>query len=265
MCERDDCQKRDKAGEEISVLELLYPLMQGYDSVCIARHKDAGACDIELGGTDQKFNLLVGRDLQRAYGQEPQVVITMPLLEGTDGVNKMSKSMGNHMGISESPNEMIGKLMSIPDGLITKYLMLLTDASSARIMEVGQGIEKRTRNPRDIKAELAETIVDMYHPGQGMKQREEFKSVFSDKKSPTEMKEISVDNLVADGLVDVIQLLIDQALCKSKNDARRLLQQGAVRLNGTALNQPRIPAHQAIGVLQVGPRHFLKLVSQSKN
>ena len=263
LMERDDFQKRIRAGQEVSVLEILYPLMQGYDSVMIG--KEHASCDVELGGTDQKFNLLVGRDLQRAYGQEPQVVITMPLLEGTDGVNKMSKSLGNHIGISESPKEMFGKLMSIPDGLITKYLMLLTDASSARIMEVGQEIEKRTRNPRDAKLDLAETIVDMYHPGQGKAQREEFKSVFSDKKSPTEMKEVTVDNLVADGLVDVVQLLIDQALCKSKNDARRLLQQGAVRLNGTALNQPRIPAHQAIGVLQVGPRHFLKLVSQSKN
>ncbi len=156
LIERDDFEKRLKSGQEVSMLELFYPLMQGYDSVMLK-------ADVELGGTDQKFNLLVGRDLQRAYGQEPQIVITVPLLEGTAGVNKMSKSLGNAIGINEPPKEMFGKLMSIPDGLITKYATLLTDMGSARIMEMGQQISSRSINPRDAKLDLAVAIVGMYH------------------------------------------------------------------------------------------------------
>ena len=239
------------------MLELFYPLMQGYDSVMIG--KTIGFCDVELGGTDQKFNLLVGRDLQRAYGQEPQVVITLPLLEGTDGVNKMSKSLGNHIGINEPPKEMFGKLMSIPDGLITKYATLLTDMGSVRIMELGQQISKREINPRDAKAELAETIVAMYHgPKEAAGAKEEFTSVFSKRQAPADMPVCQL-SANAEGRVNFIDLLVAEGLADSKNDARRLLKQGAIKLNDKPLTVAEQPLAESAGTLKVG-RHFRKLV-----
>lgn len=248
LLEREDFQKRLKAGQEISVLELLYPLMQGYDSVQLK-------ADVELGGTDQKWNLLVGRDLQRAYGQEPQVVITMPILEGTDGVQKMSKSLGNHIGIQEPPQEMFGKLMSIPDGLILKYAALLTDAPSERLEELERQLKTRSVNPRDAKADLAETLVEQYHPGQGRSAREEFAKVFSKRQAPSEIAGVTVA-ADAQGNVDMIELLVGQGIAKTKNEARRLLKQGAVKLNQAVVSQAVLPAGQAAGLLQVGPRHF---------
>ena len=248
LLEREDFQKRLKAGQEISVLELLYPLMQGYDSVQLK-------ADVELGGTDQKWNLLVGRDLQRAYGQEPQVVITMPILEGADGVQKMSKSLGNHIGIQEPPQEMFGKLMSIPDGLILKYFTLLTDVPAARLGELEEQLKTRAVNPRDAKAELAETLVEQYHPGQGRSAREEFAKVFSKRQAPSEIAGVTVA-ADAQGNIDIIELLVGQGLAKTKNEARRLLKQGAVKLNQAVVSQAVLPAGQAAGLLQVGPRHF---------
>ena len=255
LIERDDFQKRLKTGQELSMLELFYPLMQGYDSVQLK-------ADVELGGTDQKFNLLVGRNLQRAYGQEPQVVITMPLLEGTDGVNKMSKSLGNHIGITESPSEMFGKLMSIPDALITKYLTLLTDIPSARVMEIGQGMEHRSLNPRDAKVDLAVELVTRYHgPEAAAQAKQEFSKVFSRREQPTEMPEVAV-SASKDGKVDVVALLVEAKLAKTKNEARRLLTQGGVKLNGTPVKEPLLSLSAARGaVLQVGSRHFRKLVA----
>ncbi len=261
LIERDDFQKRLKAGQEISLLELFYPLMQGYDSVQIG--KKYGHCDVELGGTDQKFNLLVGRNLQRSYGQEPQVVITMPLLEGTDGVNKMSKSLGNHIGITEAPGEMFGKLMSIPDALITKYFTLLTDVPSARVMEIRQGIEHRSLNPRDAKIELAVELVTRYHSTDDAERaKQEFSKVFSRREQPTEIAELSI-RPSKDGKLDVVALLVEAQLAKTKNEARRLLTQGGVTLNGATVKEPLITLSVADGaVLQVGPRHFRKLVAE---
>jgi len=253
LIERDDFQKRMKAGQEVSMLELFYPLMQGYDSVQLN-------ADVELGGTDQKFNLLVGRDLQRAYGQEPQVVITMPLLEGTDGVQKMSKSLGNHIGINEPPNEMFGKLMSIPDSLIVKYFTLLTDVEVGKIAIVEQQLASRTINPRDAKAQLAAEIVTMYHGEVAARNaRDEFSKVFSRRETPTEMKSVQPQADAA-GRVDLIELLVSEGLASTKNEARRLLRQGAVKLNGKAASLPLLSLAEASGVLQVGSRHFLKLV-----
>ena len=256
LIERDDFQKRLKAGQEISMLELFYPLMQGYDSVMLK-------ADVELGGTDQKFNLLVGRDLQRAYGQEPQVVITMPLLEGTDGVNKMSKSLGNHIGINDPPGEMFGKLMSIPDGLITKYFTLLTDVPSARVMEIGQGIEHRSLNPRDVKAELAKTLVGMYHSAEAAERaQQEFFKVFSKREHPTEMPMVELRQ-ADDQTVNLVELLVQEHLAKTNNEARRLIRQGGVTLNDTPVKTPSVPLADASGaVLQVGSRHFRKLVAK---
>ena len=262
LIERNDFQKRLKAGQEISLLELFYPLMQGFDSVKIAEHC-GGYCDVELGGTDQKFNLLVGRDLQRSYGQEPQVVITMPLLEGTDGVQKMSKSLGNHIGITEPPDGMFGKLMSIPDTLIVKYLTLLTDVETERIAEREQQLKRRAINPRDAKADLATELVGMYHgPAAAQQAREEFFKVFSRRETPTDVP-VRILKADADGNVDFINLLVSEGVAGTKNEARRLWRQGAVKLNGISLPAPALPVAQSAGMLQVGSRHFRKLVLPS--
>jgi len=259
LIERDDFQKRLKAGQEISLLELFYPLMQGYDSVAIG--KKHGHCDVELGGTDQKFNLLVGRNLQRSYGQEPQVVITMPLLEGTDGVAKMSKSLGNHIGIAEAPEQMFGKLMSIPDSLIIRYYTLLTDLPEARMAELSQQIATRAVNPRDVKANLALDVVALYHGAEAAQAaKQEFFKVFSKKEQPTEIPELRIA-AVKDGKIEWPQVLVDGQLAKTKNEARRLLTQGAVKLSGTVVKEPFMALDQAAGqVLQVGSRHFRRLV-----
>ncbi len=257
LIERDDFQKRLKADQEVSMLELFYPLMQGYDSVMLK-------ADVELGGTDQKFNLLVGRDLQRRYGQEPQVVITMPLLEGTDGVNKMSKSLGNHIGISEPPGEMFGKVMSIPDSLIVKYFTLLTDRDSADLAALEKQLKAKQVNPRDAKADLAAEIVTMYHGAEASQQaREEFVKVFSHRKPPTDIPcvRIAADS---NGHVDLVGVLVNAKLANSNNQARRLIRQGGVKLNGTPVASPVIALAQASGAtLQVGSRHFRKLVVSS--
>lgn len=250
LIERDDFSKRMKAGQEVSMLELFYPLMQGYDSVMLK-------ADIELGGTDQKFNLLVGRDLQRSYGQEPQVVLTMPLLEGTDGVQKMSKSLGNHIGITDAPGEMFGKVMSVPDALITKYFTLLTDKPAAEIAALEAKLAAKSLNPMEAKRELGQTLVGMYH-GEAAAQAasQEFSKVFSRRETPTDMPECRV---TADGgSVDIIELIVNEGLAETKNEARRLLKQGAVKLNGQAVTSPKVPAAEAAGVLKVS-RHFRKL------
>ncbi len=253
LIERDDFQKRLKAGQEVSMLELFYPLMQGYDSVQLK-------ADVELGGTDQKFNLLVGRDLQRAYGQEPQVVITMPLLEGTDGVQKMSKSLGNHIGINEPPSEMFGKLMSIPDTLIIKYFTRLTDVDTAQVAQFEQQLKTKAVNPRDLKIHLASVLVTMYHGAPAAQQaKEEFAKVFSRREAPADIP-ARVLQADAEGRVNVIELLVSEGLADSKNEARRLLKQGAVKLNGTPLTTAELLAADSAGGLQVGSRHFRKLV-----
>ena len=250
LIERDDFQRRMKAGQEVSMLELFYPLMQGYDSVKLK-------ADVELGGTDQKFNLLVGRDIQRSYGQEPQVVMTMPLLEGTDGAQKMSKSLGNHIGIHEVPSEIFGKLMRIPDPLIVKYFTLLTDAPADRMAQLEQQLKAKAVNPRDAKAELAVEIVGMYHGAQAAQAaQDEFSKVFSRREAPSEMATVRVSGET----VDVVELLVAEGLAKTKNEARRLLKQGGVKLNGKPIRQPSVPVAEASGVLQVGSRHFRKLI-----
>jgi len=252
LIERDDFQKRMKAGQEISALEIFYPLMQGYDSVQLQ-------ADVEMGGTDQKWNLMVGRDLQRAYGQEPQVVLTMPLLEGTDGVQKMSKSLGNHIGIREPAKEMFGKLMSIPDTLIIKYFTLLTDVETARITAFERSLKEKTKNPRDIKAELARTITAQYH-GQDAAQAasEEFSSVFSKRQAPSDIPEIRLPAGTKE--IDLIEVIVNQGIAKTKNEAKRLLKQGAIKVNGVVVKQPSVPA-QGSTMVQVGQRHFRKLIA----
>ncbi|MDP3723559.1 MAG: tyrosine--tRNA ligase [Candidatus Omnitrophota bacterium] len=258
LIERDDFSKRLKAGKPVSFLELFYPLMQGYDSVKIAEQH--GHCDVELGGTDQKLNLLMGRELLKEYGKAPQVVITMPLLEGTDGVHKMSKSLGNQIGIAEPPGEMFGKLMSIPDVLITKYLTLLTDADSAQILEVGQQLTTRSINPRDAKAELATTLVSQYHGAPAAQEAaKEFTKVFSRREQPSDIPELALQD---SDPVDLIDLLVASKLAATKNEARRLVKQGGVKLNGKTVKASSVSRAEASGaVLQVGPRRFRKLIA----
>lgn len=259
LIERDDFSKRLKAGKPITFLELFYPLMQGYDSVKIAEQH--GHCDVELGGTDQRFNLLMGRELLREYGHDPQVVITMPLLEGTDGVQKMSKSLGNHIGINDPPTDMFGKLMSIPDPLIIKYFTLLTDRPKEELQALEAKLKTKTINPRDAKIELGVTLVTQYHGAEAAEgAKQEFSRVFSKRLQPSEMPEFQVRVQAGATTVDMVDVLVEAKLAKSRNDARRLLKQGAVKLNGKVVDTPAVPLEAvSSAVLQVGPRRFCRL------
>jgi tyrosyl-tRNA synthetase len=223
MLERDDFAKRYKGGQPIAVHEFLYPLVQGYDSVALE-------ADVELGGTDQKFNLLVGRQLQPDFGQEPQVVLTMPLLEGTDGVQKMSKSLGNYIGIHESPTDMFGKLMSISDQLMWRYFELLSARSLPEIQKLRAAVAAG-RNPRDVKFELAVEIVDRFHgAGAGLAERERFIARFRDGAVPEDIKETPVH--CSGETAKLANVLKDLGLAASASAAYRLIEQGAVRVDG---------------------------------
>ena len=252
ILERDDFTKRLNEEKPISLHELLYPLVQGYDSVALN-------ADIELGGTDQKFNLLMGRNLQREYEQEPQVIITTPLLEGLDGVQKMSKSLGNYIGIDEAPNEMFGKVMSISDELMWKYYELLTDLSPTAISNLRSEISNG-KNPRDTKVDLAKLIIADFHSKEAASAaEEEFVKRFVQKEVPDEIEE----KAVLAGTYALAQLLADTGLAASKGEARRLIEQGGVKINGEKASAANAEiAIDSDGVLvQVGKRNFLKVIS----
>ncbi len=253
ILERDDFTKRMAAEKPISLHELLYPLVQGYDSVALN-------ADIELGGTDQKFNLLMGRNLQREYDQEPQVIITTPLLEGLDGVNKMSKSLGNYIGIDEPAGEMFGKVMSITDDLMWKYYELLTDLSSSEILNLRSQMAAG-ENPRNIKVNLAKLIIrDFHSPEAALAAEEEFVKRFVQKEDPDEIEE----KTLASGTYKLADLLTDTDLAASKGEARRLIEQGGVKVNSekaTAANT-EISIDSKGVLLQVGKRKFLKVISR---
>ncbi|MCE1244235.1 tyrosine--tRNA ligase [Oryzomicrobium sp.] len=252
MLERDDFAKRYGNGQPIAVHEFLYPLCQGYDSVALK-------ADVELGGTDQKFNLLVGRELQKHYGQAPQCVLTMPLLEGLDGVNKMSKSLGNYVGITDEPREMFGKLMSISDVLMWRYFDLLSFRSNGEIAglkrEAGEG-----RNPRDIKVELAKEIVARFHSAAAADEAlAEFESRFRQGVLPEDMPEVHLE-CGTEGLV-VAQLLKQAGLTASTSEALRMIDQGAVKIDGERVeDKGLIIAAPASLVVQVGKRKFARVV-----
>lgn len=253
ILERDDFEKRLREQTPISLHELLYPLTQGYDSVALE-------ADVELGGTDQKFNLMVGRDLQREYGQEPQVVITTPLLEGLDGVNKMSKSLNNYIGIEEPPNEMFGKVMSISDELMWRYYELLTDLSVSEIGALRSNCESGSDNPRDVKAALAKRIIGEFHsPAAADEAEEDFKRLFVKKEVPDEIEEF----MVASGPHKLVDLLAQTGLAASKGEARRLVDQGGVKINGEKADAAgtEIEVGREGVTLQVGKRKFLRLIS----
>ncbi len=251
MLERDDFSKRYKGGQSISVHEFLYPLVQGYDSVAMQ-------ADVELGGTDQKFNLLVGRQLQEAYGQEPQVCLTMPILEGLDGVQKMSKSLGNYIGITDSPDDMFGKLMSISDDLMWRYFELLSFRPMAEIgqfqQQVGEGA-----NPRDIKFLLAEELITRFHDSaSAAKAQESFIARFQKGAMPDEIPEIALE-AVTDGL-PIANLLRDAGLVSSTSEAIRMIKQGAVKIDGERVEDKELRISAGTqAVFQVGKRRFARV------
>jgi tyrosyl-tRNA synthetase len=252
ILERDDFQKRISEERPVALHELLYPLTQGYDSVALR-------ADVELGGTDQKFNLLVGRNLQREYGQEPQVVLITPLLEGTDGVQKMSKSLGNYIGIDEAPREMFGKVMSISDELMWRYYELLTDASVADIREMRERAESGGANPRDLKVALAKRVIADFHSREAADEAEgEFVRRFRNKEVPDEVEE----RAVAAQVWKLPRLLVETGLAASMAEARRLIEQGGVRIDGERAARAETEIEVGPGrapLLQVGKRRFLRV------
>jgi tyrosyl-tRNA synthetase len=253
ILERDDFAKRLEEEKPISLHELLYPLVQGYDSVALN-------ADVELGGTDQKFNLLMGRNLQREYDQEPQVIITTPLLEGLDGVNKMSKSLNNYIGIDEPPNEMFGKVMSISDDLMWRYYELLTDATVDDLNVLKFKAQSGDENPRDLKVTLAKQIIKDFHGWEAADDaEEEFERRFVKKEMPDEIEERPIEG----GVHRLADLLAQTGLANSKGDARRLIEQGGVKVDGEKASAANAEINiSGDGVLlQVGKLKFLKVRS----
>jgi len=256
MLERDDFSTRYKEGKPIGIHEFMYPLMQGYDSVAIQ-------ADIELGGTDQKFNLLVGRDIQREYNQEPQVIITLPLLEGTDGVEKMSKSLNNYIGINEPPQEMYGKSMSVPDNLMIRYFELVTDVSLDEINKIKTGLGNNNLHPRDVKKRLAREIVKLYHEqSAAIMAEEEFEKVFKNKLYPEEIKKLEIKkDVLKDGKRGIVNLVKDSGILGSTGEAIRMVRQGGVRVNGEKISDPHIDLTVKDGmIIKIGRLNFIKLV-----
>jgi tyrosyl-tRNA synthetase len=257
LLERDDFAERYRGGRPISLQEFLYPLMQGYDSVAIDS-------DVEMGGTDQTFNLLVGRDIQRAHGKEPQVAFTMPLLAGTDGVRKMSKSLRNHVGLTEPPEEQFGKVMSIPDDLIASWFRLCTDLEPSELDGIEAGLAAGSLRPDVAKRRLAAEIVRLYHGDEPARAAEErFDQVHKEHEIPDEVPEAALPReAVRDGSVWLPRLLAVTGLASSNADARRLIEQGGVRLDGAVVQNPDLeltPADLSGRVIQVGRRRFLRL------
>ncbi len=252
MLERDDFHKRYTEGRPISIHEFMYPLMQGYDSIALK-------ADVEFGGTDQTFNLLMGRHLQGEEGMPEQTIITMPILEGLDGVQKMSKSLGNYIGISEAPSEMYGKAMSIPDELMMRYFMLVTDMSIEEQEQLSKDLTSGAAHPRDVKMKLAHTIVRLYHGEEAANfGQDEFVRVFQKHAMPTDIPEYKV--AITEEPVFVPQLLSDAGLTASNGEARRSIKAGAFKIDGEKCNEEHIVLKDGM-ILQVGKRKFIKIVS----
>lgn len=250
MLERDDFKKRFSTETPISIHEFLYPLFQGYDSVVLKS-------DIEVGGTDQTFNLLMGRHLQQQDNLKPQSIITFPILEGLDGVQKMSKSLNNHIGVLDEPNDMFGKVMSIPDNLILRYFRLLTQKSPEALEQMDQAIMGGA-NPRDAKVELGMTIVEHLHSKEAAEAaKAHFETVFAKKEIPDEMPEVSLGA----ELIKLIDLMVDQGMSASKKEARRMITQGAVSINQEKVSSDEFQDYQPVDgdVIKVGKRQFLRV------
>ena len=255
MLERDDFSKRYKSNQTIALHEFLYPLIQANDSIALK-------ADIELGGTDQKFNLLVGRELQRAFGQEPQVVITVPILEGLDGKNKMSKSLDNYVGIDEAPNEMFGKIMSISDELMWRWFDLLSFKTTDEIAEL-KADQTNGRNPRDIKIELAKELISRFHDEESANLAEtNFINQFQKKNIPDDIEEVSL--VVSEGSIPLANLLKDCEMTSSTSEAIRMIKQGAVRIDEKKITDTKYKISSGTSaVYQVGKRKFKKITLQN--
>jgi len=255
ILERDDFSERYKSGDPISIHELLYPLAQAMDSVAIR-------ADVELGGTDQKFNLLVGRDIQREFGQEPQVALTMPILTGTDGVEKMSKSLDNYIGITEPPQQIYGKTLSIPDHLIYDYFLLTTNVADEDLRKIHKQLEDRSVNPRDLKRRLARELVTLYYNEEAArKAEEEFDKIFVEKEVPEDIDSFAIH--AENGRIPIIELLTVTKLASSNSDARRLIQQGGVSVDGVRVTTfDYIVSLEKERILKVGKRRFLRIINK---
>ena len=254
MLEREDFKNRFENQQSIGIHEFFYPLMQGYDSVAVK-------ADLELGGTDQRFNLLMGRTIQRDYGQESQVALLMPLLEGTDGVEKMSKSLGNYIGIYEEPDQMYGKVMSIPDELMIKYYELATDIHPDEIEKIKTSLEEGTYHPRDAKMRLAREITALYHGEEAaIKAEEQFKAVFQKGGVPDDIPSFKVpESIISEDGIDMARLIVEAGMAPSTSQARRLISQGAVKVNGEKIDDLKISSLKDQDVVQVGKRNFVKI------
>lgn len=250
MLERDDFDKRYTSNTPIAVSEFMYPLLQGYDSVYLKS-------DIEIGGTDQKFNLLMGRQLQKAYDiKKQQVVLMMPILEGLDGVQKMSKSLGNYIGVTDEANDMFGKVLSISDELMWRYFELISSKSLKEIEEIKAGVENKTLHPKKVKELLAVEIVDRFHGvGAGNIASEEFSKIFSKKDIPTEMKEFTFENGIG-----ILQAMVDCGLVPSTSQARRDMKGGAVKINQEKIDDDKYCFESGEFVLQKGKKNFVKVI-----
>ncbi len=253
MLERDDFHKRFNSQQPISIHEFLYPLVQGYDSVALK-------ADVELGGTDQKFNLLVGRELQREWGQEPQCVLTMPLLEGLDGVNKMSKSLGNYIGINESGNEIFGKVMSVSDELMIRYYELLSEMPLAELEQLKAGLQDNSVHPMEAKKALGREMVTRFHSAAAAREAEEnFVKRFRDNEIPDEMPQVSFS--LNDGPILLARAMTEAGLTKSNGEGRRSIDGGGVKLNGEKVSNTNLELEQAGDyIVQIGRRRFARIV-----
>lgn len=254
MLEREDFTKRYKGGTPIAIHEFLYPLTQGYDSVALKS-------DVELGGTDQTFNLLVGRDLQSAYGQEPQCILTMPILEGLDGVNKMSKSLDNYVSVVDSPKDMFGKTMRVSDELMFRWYELLTDLKPAELSRLREDVQAGRQHPREVKVRLAKFLVSRFHSGDAAQQAEdEFNRIFVDKGLPDEIPDFPT---AAEKDVAIAGFMVKAGLAASNSEAQRLITGGGVQIDGQKISDPRLKLQLTAGqsfVLKAGKKKFVKVV-----
>ncbi|NCC51409.1 MAG: tyrosine--tRNA ligase [Spartobacteria bacterium] len=256
MLARDDFSKRYAENRPISLVEFLYPLVQAYDSVMVK-------ADVELGGTDQLFNLLLGREIQQAHGMAPQIVMTFPLIEGLDGVQKMSKSLGNYIGINEPPREIFGKTMSVSDELMWRYFTYILCVPETEVAAMRQEVDSGRRHPRDMKDELARRIVARFHDeAAAMQASEEFARVFSQNKLPDDMPEILLRATDApEGVMGIIDLVMCGDLCASRGEARRLIQQGGLRIDDVKVSDPMVSVPLKDGmIIKAGKRRFAKVV-----
>jgi tyrosyl-tRNA synthetase len=255
MLERDDFSNRYTNQQPISIHEFFYPLMQGYDSVMIK-------ADVEIGATEQKFNLVIGRQIQKEYGHETQIVLTLPVLEGIDGVQRMSKSLGNYIGIDESPDEMFGKTMSIPDKLIYSYFELISDVSLDELIQIKKKLEQKTVNPVTLKRELGKTIVRMYHTEQfSQKAEAHFDLIHKRGEVPEDISEYRISEIS----IRLLDIIVETGLANGKGEARRLIRQGGVKLDGEVVSDELMEINTTQKfekVLKVGKRKFLKLISE---